>query len=770
MSKELPKQCQIVVIGGGIVGCSTAYHLVRRGWQNVVLLEKAQITSGTSWHAAGSIGQLRSSAGITEMIGYSTSLYGRLEAETGQPTGWRQCGSIRLACTPERKEELERSITIGRSFGLDIQMITLDEVRKRIPVASLDGVLAAAYIPTDGMINPSDVTLSLAKGARMKGAQFFEDTKVTDFVRHDRRVTAVETTRGTIACEKIVLCSGIWARELGRLAGVNVPLQANYNQYAITDVIPGLPRNAPDLRDPDNYVYFKEEVGGYAYGNYDQNPKAYEISPIPENHVFHLFEPEMDNFAVTVEDAIRRIPALAEVGIKRFIHGLESFTEDGMPIMGEAPELRDFFVACGFNGFGIASGGGAGKAITEWITDGQPSYDLSAADIRRFGPHHGSDRMVKALAIDGQRRHYALARPGDEARMARMLRRSPVHAALAAAGAHFSPVIGWEIAEYYGAGEEHSADDLINGEYAAAKQSAILVDDSARTKITIVGQNAEAALQELCAYSRPSAEQAGTAFILNFTGGIDCDVTIAPLGDHIFLLTTPAAQSNYLQTSIRHRLAQFPGVEALDVTAGSAILVLSGPAAREILTPLFEGEIDIPNKIVGHGYLAGAPVRLVAMTPYGEPGFEIHVSSDYAAHVFETLREAGAAHGMRLAGTKAIELLRIENGIPAFGREIHGRTTPPEIGEGKDKAEKADGRVLKRFFIKEGGFRPRGREGLLSGDQRVGVVTSVAYSPLAMGSFLLAFIDRAFAGATLDIETRDGRVPVMACRGMLAEH
>ncbi|MGE3873544.1 MAG: FAD-dependent oxidoreductase [Parvibaculaceae bacterium] len=770
MSKELPKHSQVVVIGGGILGCSTAYHLLRRGWRDVVLLEKAQITSGTSWHAAGSVGQLRSSAGITEMIGYSIGLYGRLEAETGQPTGWRQCGSIRLACTPERKEELERSITIGRSFGLDIQMISLEEVQARIPVASLDGVIAAAYVPTDGMINPSDVTLSLAKGARMKGAQLFEETKVTGFVLRGDRVTAVETTRGTIACEKVVLCGGIWARELGRLAGVNVPLQANYNQYAITDVIPGLPRNAPDLRDPDNHVYFKEEVGGYAYGNYDQNPKAYEVSPIPENHVFHLFEPETDRFTVTVEDAIRRIPALADVGIKRFIHGLESFTEDGMPIMGEAPELRDFFVACGFNGFGIASGGGAGKAITEWITDGQPSYDLSAADIRRFGPHHGSDRMVKALAIDGQRRHYALARPGDEARMARMLRRSPVHAALVAAGAHFSPVVGWEVAEYYTAGERSEANDPVSAEYAAAKQSAILVDDSARAKIAVMGQDAEEALRHLCtAHSRASPGRATAAFILNSTGGIDCDVTIVRLRDRAFMLTTSAGRSNYLQTCLRHGLSRFPAVETLDVTSGTAVFVLSGPAARDILGLLFEGDIGASPGAVHQGYLSGAPVRLVAMTPYGEPGFEIHAPSDYAAHVFEALRDTGAAHGLRLAGTKAIELLRIENGIPVFGQEIHGRTTPLEIGAPKGETAGAAERVLKSFFIKDGAFRPHGREGLLSGDRRVGTVTSAAYSPLAKGSFLLTSIDRVSAEATLEIETRNGRMPIPACREMPSE-
>ncbi|MBK8770254.1 MAG: FAD-dependent oxidoreductase [Rhizobiales bacterium] len=764
MSKELPKHSQIVVIGGGILGCSTAYHLVRRGWQDVVLLEKAQLTSGTSWHAAGSIGQLRSSAGITEMIGYSTRLYGTLEAETGQPTGWRQCGSIRLACTPERKDELERSVIIGRSFGLEIKMIPLDEVKARIPVISLEGVLAAAHIPTDGMINPSDVTMSLAKGARMKGARIFEDTKVTGFVRNDGRVTAIETSRGTITCDKIVLCAGVWARELGRLAGVNVPLQPNYNQYAITDVIPGLPRDTPDLRDPDNYVYFKEEVGGYAYGNYDQNPKAYEVSPIPESNVFHLFEPDLDGFAVTVEDAVRRIPAMAEVGIKRFIHGLESFTEDGMPIMGEAPQLKDFYVACGFNGFGIASGGGAGKAMADWVTDGQPPYDLSAADIRRFGPHHGSDRMVKALAIDGQRRHYALARPGDEARVARMLRRGPVHSRLAAAGAHFSPVIGWEIADYFRLTDSASPADIAAAEYAAAKNTAVLADDSARAKMSVAGPEAEAALRSICAgFNGMPSDQYTPAFLLNTAGGIDCPVTIQKYGEFNFLLAAPAARAAYLHTHLQHGLAKFPGVQLLDVTAAGAVFILAGPNARKILASDFEGELAAPDGHIAPGYLAGAPVRIIGTTSFGS-GFEIHVSTEYAAHIFETLEQSGASHGLRLAGALALDMLRIENGIPAIGREMSAKTKPQEIVAAAGGTSR-----LKQLFVRGSAIRPRGHESVLCRGKRVGTVTSSTYSPVADGSFLLAFMDSAAPAADLEIEAHTGVAPALVCERIHSE-
>lgn len=776
MSRELPERSQIVVIGGGILGCSTAYHLVRRGWKDVVVLEKAQLTSGTSWHAAGSVGQLRSNIGITQMIGYSTQLYGRLEAETGQATGWVQCGSIRLACTPERKDELERSVMIGRSIGLDIRMISPDEVKAMIPVVSLEGVLGAIYIPTDGMINPSDVTMALAKGARMEGARIFENTKVTGFVRSGDRVTAIETTGGTIACDKVVLCGGVWAREVGRLAGVNVPLQANYNQYAITDVIPGLPRGAPDLRDPDNYIYFKEEVGGYAFGNYDQEPQAYEISPIPEDHAFHLFEPELDHFTLTVDAAVMRIPALAEVGIKRFIHGLESFTEDGMPIMGEAPELRDFFLACGFNGFGIASGGGAGKAMADWITDGQPPYDLGAADIRRFSRHHGSDQMVKQLAIDGQRRHYALARPSDEAQMARTLRRSPVYAALALAGARFTPVAGWEVAEYFDGEAGADVDDLVNGEYIAAKRSAILVDDSSRAKFAIMGPGAEAALRNLFPACPPLTKgRISTGFALTPTGGIDCEVTITPLEDDNFVLTTSASRGTYLQTFIRHGLAKVPEVRWLDVTAGTAVFVMSGPAVLEILEPLIENAIPRPGtSAIEHGYLAGAPVRLVAATPFGEPGVEVHVSSDYAAYVFEALLKGGAgggaAGGLRLAGSRAIDRLRIENGIPAFGNEIDGRTKPCEIGVAAGTGGETAGRSLKRFLVEGSAYRPKGREGLFAGDQRVGSVTSAAFSPIADGSFVLAFVDKRFADSGLELETHDGKVKIAGCGGTHSEH
>ena len=769
MSKELPKHSQIVIIGGGILGCSTAYHLVRRGWENVVLLEKAQLTSGTSWHAAGSIGQLRSSAGITEMIGYSTRLYGELEAETGQPTGWRQCGSIRLACTPERKDELERSVVIGRSFGLDIKMITLAEVKERIPVISLEGVLAAAYIPTDGMINPSDVTMSLAKGARMKGVRIFEDTRVTGFVSESDHITAVETNCGTITCSTAVLCGGVWARELGQLAGVNVPLQANYNQYAITDVIPGLPRDTPDLRDPDNYVYFKEEVGGYTYGNYDQNPKAYEVSPIPETHIFHLFEPDIDSFAVTVENAVTRIPAMAEVGIKRFIHGLESFTEDGMPIMGEAPELRGFFVACGFNGFGIASGGGAGKAMADWITDGQPPYDLSAADIRRFGPHHGSDRMVKALAIDGQRRHYALARPEDETRVARMLRRSPVHVHLAAAGAHFSPITGWETADYYLPGNTGSAPDAVQAEYMAARTAAILADDSSRAKFAVSGSGAEEALRSLCSnFAGVTPGRATSAFVLNAAGGIDCQVMILCAGLDHYLVMAPATRSAYLHTHLRHSLRKYPNVQLLDVTAGQAIFIVDGPLSRDMFAPLFEGRFDDAARSVSEGFLAGAPVRIIRMAPFGGDGFEIHISTEYAAHAFEALTQAGGGSGFRLAGSAALDMLRIENGVPAIGREIDGLTVPEEIAAEAAGFDKAPRRLM-HLFVGSAIARPRGREGVLRQGQRVGTVTSAAYSPRAGGSFLLALIDSAADGPDLEIEIGGSSVATSDCRQIQAE-
>lgn len=766
MSPGVPGRCRVVVIGGGIVGCSTAYHLAKQGVEDVVLLEKAQLTSGSTWHAAGSVGQLRASAGLTEMISYSTQLYGLLEKETGLATGWRQCGSIRLACTPERHEELLRSQIIGRSFGLEIEMISLEEVAKRIPAISLEGVLSAAYIPTDGLISPSDVTMSLAKGARLLGARIFENTAVTGFRVSDGHVRAVETSSGVIECEKLVLCGGIWARELGKLAGVNVPLQANYAQYGITDVISGISRDTPDLRDPDNHLYYKEEVGGLAFGDYDQNPTAFDTHPIPDDHAYRLYEPDMDKFMTVAEEAMNRFPALGEVGIKEFINGLEAYTDDGMPIMGRAPELQNFFVACGFNGFGIACGGGAGKAMAQWTVDGYPQFELSAADIRRFAGHHGSDDMVRILATEGQRRHYALERPEDESRLGRFLRRSPVHAHLVQAGAHLSPTAGWEIPDYFEGSVGESAKQIAVREWEAAKSGIGIADDSARAKILVTGPGSEQALQNICSADiGKEMDCVVPSLMLNERGGIECAVVVSRHGQGNFLVTTSPSASGYLLSHLQGALLAYPGVEAVDVTAAGAIFIVYGSDAVEFLQPITEGAIELPPFGRMDAFVAGVPAQIVHTTPVMAPGYELHVSSEYAQHAFEALMSSKDGKKPTLVGSKAQDLLRIEHGFPRFPGELNATVSPIEAGlEDLVAFEKADGfvgkdelrrqsssRRLYRLFVRDCGYIPSGAEPVLQGDRRVGFVSSIAYSPTVGGTYVLAYVDIVEGGGSLSV-------------------
>ncbi|HZI43907.1 MAG TPA: FAD-binding oxidoreductase, partial [Ilumatobacter sp.] len=385
---ELPTTARAVVVGGGIVGCSTAYHLAHLGWTDTVLLERDRLTSGSTFHAAGLVGQLRPNANVTQLLGYSVDLYRRLEAETGQATGWKMNGGLRLACNPERWEEVKRQATTATSFGLEMQLLSPSEAREVWPLMEIDDLVGAALLPTDGQANPSDITMALAKGARMAGATVLEETPIVAIEVADGRITGVVTGHGRIECEIVVLCAGQWTRQLAASVGVNVPLVSVQHQYVITEPM-GVPRDLPTLRDPDRLTYYKEEVGGLVMGGYEPNPLPW-VTRVPDDFAFRLLDPDWEHFAPTMELAAGRVPALAEVGINRLVNGPESFTPDGMFILGEAPELRNCFVGAGFNAFGIAAGGGAGMALAQWVVDGAPPYDLWQADIRRFGRPHRS--------------------------------------------------------------------------------------------------------------------------------------------------------------------------------------------------------------------------------------------------------------------------------------------------------------------------------------------------------------------------------------------
>jgi sarcosine dehydrogenase len=405
---ELPSSAKVVIIGGGIIGCSVGYHLGHMGVSDAIILERGKLTSGSTWHAAGLVGQLRNDANITRLLGHSTDLYGRLEQETGQATGWKRNGGLRLACNPQRWGQLRKQAEIAKSFGLEMHLLTAREALALWPIMQVEDVVGAAFLPSDGQISPSDVTMALAKGARQKGVTIAEGVGVTNIIVEGGRVRAVETTGGRIACDKLVIAAGQWSRELGLIAGVNIPLMSIQHQYLITETVPGVTSSLPTLRDPDRLTYWKEEVGGLVMGGYEPNPKPWAEDGLPQDFAFQLLDNDLEHFEPLLELAQGRVPALADTGIKTFINGPESFTPDGNFIIGAAPEVEGIFVGAGFNAFGIASGGGAGMALAEWVMTGAPPFDLSAVDIRRFGKEFADVNVVREQSMASYARHYAM--------------------------------------------------------------------------------------------------------------------------------------------------------------------------------------------------------------------------------------------------------------------------------------------------------------------------------------------------------------------------
>jgi sarcosine dehydrogenase len=696
MNQEFPKQARVVVIGGGIAGCSTAYHLGQSGCSDVVVLERGKLTSGSTWHAAGMVGQLRANSNITQLLRHSVELYGRLEEETGLATGWRANGSLRLACTPERRIEFERQITMAKPFGLEASLLTPKEVADLCPGMSVDGVLCGAYVPSDGVANPSDLTMSLARGARSFGVKIFEDSVVKGFKVEQGRVTGVVTDKGDIQCESVVICAGIWSREIGRLAGVNIPIQPAHHQYMVSEKIEGLGSGMPSVRDPDNLTYFKEEVGGLAAGGYEFNPIPYLSAPASDDAEFKLFPEAIDHFEQFLPQMMTRFPGLEKVGIKQWYNGLEAFTEDTNFILGEAPEVDGVFMACGFNAMGIAAGGGAGMAIAHWVLEGQPPVDLWPVDIRRFERYNKSDRNVLPRAVEGQGHHFAMHWPFYEFSAGRPLRRSPIYDRLKSQGACFGSRAGWERPNWFAPEGVEPKDEYsfyrqnwfphVAAEHKACREAAVVFDQSSFSKALIVGRDAEKALQRICAadLSKPAGRLSYTQ-MLNEKGGIECDLTIARISEDTFYLVTGTAVGVHDFTHIKRNLHDDEAVSLVDVTSQYGVLGLMGPKARNILSVICEG--DISNEAFPFGHVrelmvAGAPVRAMRVTFVGELGWELHIPCEYMVTVYDALQSAGKDHGLRNAGYRAIDSLRQEKGFCVWGHEVGPDYTPLEAGVG----------------------------------------------------------------------------------------
>jgi 4-methylaminobutanoate oxidase (formaldehyde-forming) len=691
---DIPGQARVVIIGGGIIGCSTAYHLAKMGCSEVVLLEQHKLTSGSTFHAAGLVGQLRTNANITQLLGYSVELYKSLEQETGLATGWKMNGGLRLACNEARWTEVKRQATTAHSFGLDMHLLTPQEALDLWPVMDIDDLVGAAFLPTDGQANPSDITQSLASGARNGGVKICEDTQVTGFDFHGDTIRAVHTSNGTIRCERLVICGGQWSHRLGQLAGVNIPLVSVQHQYLITETVPGVASDLPTLRDPDRLTYFKEEVGGLVMGGYEPNPIPWAQNGIPDGFNFQLLDNDLDHFEPLLEQAIARVPALAEAGIKQMLNGPESFTPDGNFILGAAPERKNVFVGTGFNAFGIASGGGAGMALAEWVQKGEPPFDLWPVDIRRFGKPHADVEWVRSRTLEAYSKHYTMAWPHEENKTCRPCRRSPLYDSLLAQGACFGEKLGWERPNWFAASPDEAHDEYsftrqnwfnaVGTEHRAVRERVALFDQSSFAKYRVVGAGAAEALSWICA-NRVDAPVGAVVYtqMLNRRGGIESDLTVTRVAEDEFYLVTGTGFATHDFDWIRRNIPTGCDARIDDVTSAWAVLTLMGPKAREVLQPLVRADMsDAGFAFARMRQIAinGALIRALRVSYVGELGWELHVPVECAAMVYQCLMACGSEFGIVNAGYRAIESLRLEKAYRAWGADIGPDYNPVEAG------------------------------------------------------------------------------------------
>lgn len=694
----LPTHAQVVIVGGGIAGCSTAYHLARLGITDVLLLEQGKLTSGTTWHAAGLVGQMRPNRNMTRMSRYGIELYSTLEAETGLATGWKACGSVNVARTPERWQVYQKQVALARGFGVEVELISPAEAGRHFPLMRTDDLQGAMWIPGDGKANPADLCMSLAKGARNRGVRIVEGVEVTG-VRieggHDRaHVAGVRTAQGDVRCETIVNCAGQWSRQFGRLAGVNVPLYSAEHFYIVTERIDGVHPMTPVVRDPDGYIYYKEEVGGLVMGGFEPQAKPWRVDPIPAGFQFQLLGEDWDQFEILMKHAIHRTPCLETVPVKMLLNGPESFTPDGNFILGEAPGLRGYFVCAGFNSSGIANSGGAGRLIAEWIVGGEPSTDLWDVDIRRFGAYTANRRALAERTGETLGLHYAMRWPRQELQTVRPLRTSPLHDLLATRGAEFGSKFGWErVNVFRPAGAAPAADTLgtpgwlpwVQAEQRATREAVALYDQTSFGKLLLQGCDALAVLQRLCAADVAAADNGRVVYtaMLNPRGGYESDCTVMRLAPERYLIVTGSAQplrdADWIQRHIE------PHEHAMLHDAGNqwSVLSLMGPRSRELLQALTDDDVSTAALPFAHAAeidVAHARVRAARMAYVGGLGFELYVPVEMARHVYLALHAAGVGPGLVDAGYYALDALRIEAGRRAWGAELGPDESPVDAG------------------------------------------------------------------------------------------
>lgn len=726
-----PDQAQVVVIGGGIVGCSVAYHLTKRGWRDVVLLERRQLTSGTTWHAAGLVTQLRTTYNTSMLAMYNAELFAELERLTGQGTGYRKTGSILLATTDERWAEVRRRISMARVCGFEVHAISGREAADLWPLMDPSEVVGAAYLPGDGVANPTDVTQALAAAARLGGARIFEHTTVTSVHRRDERVTGVATDRGDIRAEVVVNCTGMWARALGLRSGVAIPLHAAEHFYIVTEPVPELAHDLPVLRSPDDTAYFREETGKLMVGFFEPGAKPWATHGIPDDAAFTTLAEDWDHLAPYIEMATRRVPRLRDLGIQLFFNGPESFTPDDRYILGEAPGLDGYFVAAGFNSVGFQSGGGVGRVIADWIVDGDPPMDLWEVDIRRFMPFQNNRRYLYERTTETLGLLYDLHWPFRQLETARGVRRSPFHDRIASRGACFGELAGWERANWYAPPGVEPRYEYSFGrqnwfaysgdEHRAVREGVGIFDQTSFGKILVQGPGAEALLDRLC--TADIAVGPGRIVYtqwLNDRGGIESDVTVTRLDERSFLVVTSGTSIvRDLEWLRRHSPAD-GSVACVDVTNAYGVLGIMGPRSRELLSSLTDA--DLSNAAFPFGTsreidLGLAFVRASRITYVGELGWELYVPTDVALHVYETIVAAGESFDLRHAGYHALNSLRIEKAYRSWGHDMTDEDTLLEAGLGFTAAwDKPGGFIGRDALLRQRQAGPRRRLAVFSLD------------------------------------------------------
>jgi glycine cleavage system aminomethyltransferase T/glycine/D-amino acid oxidase-like deaminating enzyme len=795
---DIPSDADIVVVGGGIVGCSLVYHLAKAGCKNILLLEKHQIASGTTWHSAALVTILRGSPTLAALARYSARLYAALEAETGQATGWRQNGHLTIAASKDRLESLRHSASAARSFDLEVEVIGPADIAAKWPLLNTSDLHGALWSPASGQTNPTDTCQALLKGARALGARIMENVAVEGFDIANGELKGVKTKTGTVRCGKAVISSGLWSRQVAGMAGVAAPLYACEHLYLLTDTIAGVTSNLPAVRDSDAYLYIREDVGGLLVGCFEPNPKPLPLERLPQDTSYVLFEEDWDHFEPMMQNAVHRIPALGQAGVRTFINGPESFTLDGAPLVGEAPEVRGLFIAAGMNSSGVVYGGGVGWALSEWITTGRPPIDLWTVDVRRYAPADNtlkglSERIPEVLA-----KHFEIPWPGSDYDTLRGVRRTPLHSALEAHGAHFTQRAGWERPAWFAVGEApvptpsygpQSWFPLWRDEHNAARNAVAMFDQSPFSKLLLQGRDSEAFLQRVCANDLArSVHSVVYTPLLNEAGGIESDLTVTRLGEESFLLVTGSQQATRDSHWLRSHFQPKENLCLADVTSAYAVIGVCGPRSRELLSRVSSADFSNDafafqtSRWIEVGYALALAIRV---SYSGELGWELFVPSEFAVGVFDVLVEQGAEYGLRLAGVNAMGSLRIERGFKSWGHDIGPTVTPGEAGIGfavdldkpegfigrdailREREQGVSRRLLSFVFDAPEAF-PHHHEPIYRDGVRCGSVTSAAFGhsvgrSVALGWIAAGAMDAdAISRSVFEIEVADRRHPVAA--------